>query len=86
MGLSQPPAYEYSPITPTTSESAGSEDGTPLNEIMSPEYREFSLQCLREKHKAERKRLALRQAYIWAMTATIGGTILGIMYIGMRYG
>ena len=86
MGLSQPPAYEYSPITPTTSESAASETGVPLDRTMSPEYREWSLQCLREKHKAERKRQALRQAYIWAMTATIGGTILGIVYIGMRYG
>ncbi len=82
MGLSQPPAYDYSPINRTPSTSTADENGMPMPEpTTSIEDREWNFRLLREERTEERRRLALRQAYIWAMTATIGATILGIVWI-----
>lgn len=82
MGLSQPPAYNYSPIDLTPSTSTADESGILMSEpTTSVEDREWNFRLLREERREERRRMALRQAYIWAMTATIGATILGIVWI-----
>lgn len=82
MGLSQPPAYNYSPIDLTPSTSTADESGILMSEpTTSVEDREWNFRLLREERREERRRMGLRQAYIWAMTATIGATILGIVWI-----
>ena len=76
MGLTNPPAYNYDPLTPTSTELATEE-----SVAETPESYEFKLKVLHE----DRQKLALRQAFIWAMTATVGGTIIGVVYVAMRF-
>lgn len=82
MGLSHPPAYDYSPINLTPSTATADESGIPMLEpTTSIEDREWNFRLLCEERREERRRIALRQAYIWSMTATICATIVGIVWI-----
>lgn len=86
MGLNQPPAYDYSPVNLTPSESTMEDSDIPILDRTGAEDRAWNLKIWKEERMEERKRMALKQGYIWAMTTTVGGTILGIVYIAARHG
>ena len=86
MGLTQPPAYQYSPVNLPSPEASAEEGGLTIHEPTTPEDREWNLKLWRAEREEELKRMALRQAYIWGMTATVGGTILGIIFLATKYG
>ena len=81
MGLHSPPSYEYEPVPPILTPSESTAGNSDLN--IDPDVRDrgFELARFKIEKLEERKRMALRQAYIWAMTATIGGVIMGCLYI-----
>ena len=80
MVIQNPPSYSYQPVinTPTTESSSG--EGFP-DLYKDAEWHEYELKRFKIEKAEERKRVALRQAYIWAMTATLSGAALGIVYI-----
>ena len=80
MGLQDPPSYEYEPVETTPSESMAEEGMTE-----APRNDTFELKRWKMERAEERKRIALRQAFIWAMTATCGGTLLGLSWLIAKY-
>ena len=80
MVVQNPPSYAYQPVvnTPTTESSVG--ENFP-DFYKDHEWHDFDLKRFKIEKAEERKRMALRQAYIWAMTATLSGAALGIVYI-----
>ena len=81
MGLNSPPSYEYEPVINTPSEMTLEEGNAPATRSEEIELKRFKI----EKSE-ERKRMAMQQLYIWGMTATIGGVIMGCIYISARFG
>ena len=83
MVAQNPPSYDYQPTinTPTTESSVGDDF---RESYMDRERQEYELKRFKIQKAEESKQMALRQAYLWSMTATLGGIVLGVVYIVTR--